>query len=472
MTQIYREYFESMPGYVSVQDRDFRLIDANRLFVKDFGAIEERYCYQVYKGRAEKCEECPVERTFRDGHRHTSQERVTTLDGTEVDVIVYTTPIRDESGEIVSVMEVSTDITEVFGLQEQLRASRRRYRKLFEEVPCYISIQDENLQIVNANRQFREAFGNFLGGKCYEVYKHCNEQCYPCPVQETFRDGEVHSSEEVVTARDGRQIHTLVYTAPIRDADGEVRRVMEMSTDITPIRELQTQLESIGILISSVSHGVKGLLNGLDGGMYLVNTGIKKDKPDRVTQGWEMVQRNVDRIRAMVMNILYYAKERDPNYEPLVATTIGEEVLSVLTDKAQELGVNLTHEFAADAGELEADHQAMRSMLVNLLENSLDACRVDDKKDSHWVSFGIRGTAEHVLFEIADNGIGMDQETREKAYSLFFSSKGAKGTGLGLFIADKITKAHGGSIELESALDEGSRFVVKIPRNHTKKVGK
>jgi PAS domain S-box-containing protein len=464
MIDIFHEYFQSMPGYVSVQDREFRLIDANRQFIESFGPIEDRYCYQVYKGRAEQCESCPVERTFRDGRSHTSRERVSCLDGTAVDVIVYTTPIRDESGAIVSVMEVSTDITEVTGLQEQLRQSRQSYRQLFEEVPCYISIQDEKLQIVNANRQFREAFGSFLGSKCYEIYKHNNEQCWPCPVQETFRDGGVHRSEEVVTARDGRQIHTLVYTAPIRDADGEVRRVMEMSTDITPIRELQTQLESIGILISSVSHGVKGLLNGLDGGMYLVNTGMQKDKPERVTQGWEMVQRNVDRIRGMVMNILYYAKEREPNHEPLSAVAIGEEVLSVLADKAQELGIALEPDFAADTGEFAADHQAMRSMLVNLLENSLDACRVDDKKDAHQVSFVIRGEPDGVVFEISDNGIGMDQETREKAYSLFFSSKGAKGTGLGLFIADKITKAHGGSIQLESALDKGSRFIVQIPR--------
>ena len=67
-------------------------------------------------------------------------------------------------------------------------------------------------------------------------------------------------------------------------------------------------------------------------------------------------------------------------------------------------------------------------------------------------------------FDIADNGIGMDQETAEKAFSLFFSSKGAKGTGLGLFIASKIAEAHGGSIDLQSTLNQGSRFVVKIPR--------
>jgi signal transduction histidine kinase len=70
-----------------------------------------------------------------------------------------------------------------------------------------------------------------------------------------------------------------------------------------------------------------------------------------------------------------------------------------------------------------------------------------------------------MVFEIADDGIGMDRRTREKAFSLFFSSKGSEGTGLGLFIANGIAQAHRGRIGIESELDKGTRFVVKIPRS-------
>ena len=103
----------------------------------------------------------------------------------------------------------------------------------------------------------------------------------------------------------------LCTTAPIRNAEGEVEAVIEMSMDITQIRQLQSQLTSIGLLVGSISHGIKGLLTGLDGGIYLVNSGFEKDRPERVTKGWEMVQRNVDRIRSMVLDILYYAKDRE-----------------------------------------------------------------------------------------------------------------------------------------------------------------
>ncbi len=465
----YRRYFNEMPCYVTIQDREFNIIDANKRFRYDFGAFEGRLCYQVYKRRTEPCETCPVDRTFRDGRGHRSEEQVKTQKNQEMSVIVYTSPIRDDSGEIVSVMEISTDITEVKQLQKQLKDSQERYRLLFEEVPCYISIQDKDLRVVEANRRFREDFGDFPGCKCFEMYKHREEECVDCSVRKTFKDGQVHRSEEVVASVSGERLNTLVYTAPIRGADGQTRHVMEMSTNITPIRQLQSQLESIGMLIGTISHGIKGLLTGLDGGMYMVNTGLQKNNQPRVTQGWEMVQRNIERIRSMVLNILYYAREREPVWETVSATALQDEVCEIVAARAAEHGVELQKESDAETGEFEADGKAVRSLLVNLLENSIDACRVDRKKTAHQVKVGLKGSPDDIRFEIRDNGIGMDRETREKVFSLFFSSKGAEGTGLGLFIANHIAQAHGGRIEVESEIDQGACFCVVIPRKRTER---
>ena len=461
----YRRYFEEIPCYVTVQDRGFRVVDSNRRFREDFGDPEGRFCYQVYKHRHERCEICPVDQTFQDGQGHQNEEQVCTLDGREMSVMVYTSPIRDETGAITSVLEISADISDVKRLQRQLKESQRRYRLLFEEVPCFISIQDPELRIVDTNRSFKENFGGFQGSKCYEVYKHRDEECVECAVRRTFKDGKIHHSEEVVTSIQGKQMNTLVFSAPIHDSDGEIQYVMEMSTNITPIRELQSQLESIGLLISSVSHSIKGLLTGLDGGMYLVNTGLQKNNQQRITQGWEMVQRNIERIRGTVMNILYYAKKREPSWEAVAAPALVEEVCGLIEPKAREYGVALRRDIDGGAGEFEADAKAMRSLLINLLENSVDACRVDTKKPSHAVTVGLKGFPDHLVFEIADDGIGMDRRTREKAFSLFFSSKGSEGTGLGLFIANGIAQAHRGQIGIESELDKGTRFVVKIPRS-------
>jgi PAS domain S-box-containing protein len=460
----YQLYFNAMPCYVTVQGRDFRVITANDRFRKAFGDYQGRYCYQVYKHRPEKCEVCPVELTFRDGRSHHSEEKVKCLDRTEVSVIVYTEPIFNQAGEIEAVMEMSTDITELKRLEDQLRESQARYRTLFEEVPCYISIQDRDLNIIDANRLHRESFGSFLGCKCFHIYKHRTEECYPCSVRQTFLDGQVRVHEEVVTSRDGKAINVLVHTSPIADASGKIESVMEMSADITQIRELQSQLTSIGLLISSISHGIKGLLNGLNGGIYLVNNGLAHSNRDRLTKGWEIVQRNVDRIRSMVLDILYYAKDREPDWKLLSCPAVIGEVYEQLLQKARELGIDFSKELDGDPGEFEGDERAIRAMLVNLVENSLDACRVDKKKTAHAVTLRAQGRDGAVEFAVEDNGIGMERETREKAFSLFFSSKGNEGTGLGLFIASKIATSHGGSIQLDSEIDRGTRFVVTLPR--------
>lgn len=461
----YKDYFEAVPGYLTVQNRDLKIITANNRFQQDFGDYVGRYCFQVYKHRPEKCEVCPVERTFRDGERHRSEEVVTCLDGTEVSVLVYTKPIRDAEGKIMAVLEMSTDITEIKALHKQLRESQERYRTLFEESPCYISLQDRELNIIDANRLFREAFGDIYGKKCYQVYKHTEEACYPCIVQRTFEEGRGFIHEELLLASNNKKINALVHTVPIRGADKEIKSVMEMSADITQVRQLQTQLASIGLLISSISHGLKGLINGLDGGIYLVNNGLKKDDRPRLEKGWEIVLRNVGRIRSMVLDILYYAKDREPNWEPISAVDLMKEIVEFFQVKAQEQGVQISSSIDQDAGDFEGDVKAIRTLLVNLTENSLDACRLDKKKDQHAIKLGLSGDIDYVRFEIEDNGIGMDRETREKAFSLFYSSKGGEGTGLGLFISNKICQAHGGSITLESEQGKGTRFIVSLPRN-------
>ena len=120
-------------------------------------------------------------------------------------------------------------------------------------------------------------------------------------------------------------------------------------------------------------------------------------------------------------------------------------------------------EVEASAGAFAGDPQAVRALLANLVENSMDACRLHKRCEDHNVTLRARGDVEKVWFEVEDDGIGMDQETQEKAFTLFFSSKGT-GTGLGLFISDKIARAHGGEIELESTPGEGTKFIVSLSR--------
>ena len=161
-----------------------------------------------------------------------------------------------------------------------------------------------------------------------------------------------------------------------------VDAVIEMGVDITQIRELQDQLTSIGLLVGSISHGIKGLLTGLDGGIYMVNSGFQRDKPERVKKGWEMVQRNVDRVRSMVLDILYYAKDRELIVEPIDLASMISDLRDGVEKKAHENSVDLQFHIPDEAGSSMGIPRPSGRCSSTSLENSLDACRMDGEKQA------------------------------------------------------------------------------------------
>jgi signal transduction histidine kinase len=106
----------------------------------------------------------------------------------------------------------------------------------------------------------------------------------------------------------------------------------------------------------------------------------------------------------------------------------------------------------------------LTTALFNILENAVDACAEDRARAAHRIVLRASGRPDHVVFEIADDGVGMSPETRERIFDLFYSSKGQAGTGLGLFITRQVIQQHGGRVEVESAPGQGSRFRVRLPR--------
>ena len=353
-----------------------------------------------------------------------------------------------------------------------LHTARNHFLQLFDSVPCFISVQDRNLRITAINKWFKQHFGNSVGGYCYQIYKHRSAPCENCPVIQTFEDGQVHSTEEVVTAVSGRQYHVLTYTAPILDEKGEITQVMEISTNITQIRQLQDHLTSLGLMLGSMSHGVKGMLTALDGGIYQLETGLKKQDDARVSRAFDQVKTMTDKIREMVLEILQYARSRQMKYAPVPVADMVAHVMKSVRPTALKNNV-VCEIFMPDVpGIIEIDSMWMESALVNFLGNAVDACVYDQEKPVHKVSLTVTiEPKERVCFRIQDNGVGMDQETREKMFTLFFTSKGSRGTGLGLFIAHRVIQQHGGTVQVTSTLNQGTELIICLPRTPPGSIG-
>ena len=457
-------YFNELPCLVSIHNRDLEVVATNQLYKERLGDKIGCNSWDAYKEGAGRSAKCPVGKTFHTGKGQRSKETIQDVNGKEVPVIVHTAPIRSGESDVELVLEISADITEMNRLQEELRTTQQRYQQLFDEVPCYISVQDGKLRLVATNRQFKEDFGDEIGSYCYSVYKHRNEPCPDCPVVKTFESGKSQQSETVVTSKTGEQYNVLTWTAPIRKADGEVTQVMEMSTNITQIRRLQDHLSSLGLLIGSISHGIKGIMTGLDGGMYWLDTGMEKGNQERIEKGWDVIKLMVGRLKNLVLNLLYYAKERDLSWERTDALSLANDVASTVEPKIKGYSIEFIHDFDRSIGKFEVDTSVVSSALINILENAMDACIEDKSKKSHKIIFSVTQDKDHIVFDIHDNGMGMDRETRENIFTLFFSSKGSKGTGLGLFVSNKIIQQHGGSIRVDSTPGQGSHFNIRLPK--------
>ncbi len=228
--------------------------------------------------------------------------------------------------------------------------------------------------------------------------------------------------------------------------------------------ELQDHLASLGLMIGSISHGMKGLLTSLDGGLYLVSSGLDQQDLQRVEEGSRAASETAGRIRKMVLDILYYAKERELKRAPVQAMDVAEGLVRVIQPRLEGSSIRLACHFDRTAGTIQVDADYLHAALVNILENAIDACLKDQRRPAHLIDFSMTDAGGEIVFSIADDGIGMPSDTCQQIFALFYSTKERKGTGLGLFIAHRIVRQHGGTITVSSAPGKGAEFKVRIPK--------
>ncbi len=222
------------------------------------------------------------------------------------------------------------------------------------------------------------------------------------------------------------------------------------------------RLAAVGQTIATLSHHIKNILQGIRGGSYLIDMGLKEKDDAIVRRGWTIVEKNQGKIYNMVMDMLSFSKDREPALEPSDLNETVGDVVELMLSRAKELGVDLLWKPSKDLPEVMIDEDGIHRAVLNIVTNAIDASEgMENAKVAVSTTWDASKSLARVIVE--DFGIGINEEGIESMFEVFASTKGSRGTGLGLPVSQKIVREHGGKIVVSSALGHGSTFVIELP---------
>ncbi|MGC8603083.1 MAG: two-component system sensor histidine kinase NtrB [Desulfomonilaceae bacterium] len=345
-----------------------------------------------------------------------------------------------------------------------LDLSDQDWKRMLNALPCYVTLQDRELRILWSNNLHRLHFGPSEGKTCRKIYKMSASQCAECIVKKTLEDGKIHSRELLLTPKNHPRVNVIAHASPFSDEHNRLVGVIVTSVNITSVKEIQKQLIMVGQTVAGMAHSIKNIMMGLDGGIYIVNGGIKANNHKEIKDGWEIVLLNFEKLSHLVKDILYCSREREPNFKLTNPNSVVTEVFHLFKDLAARYSIDLRLYLDPTLEQAVVDPEGLHTVLTNLVTNAMDACKMDLWKDTHLIEIRTRkGLDGSIVIEVADNGLGIDKDLKHHVFEDFFTSKGDKGTGLGLMVTQKIMQEHEGNITFRSRPSQGTTFVVTFP---------
>jgi PAS domain S-box-containing protein len=459
--------FERVPCYVAVLDREFRIVRANESLRRTFGRKKGKLCHEVFKGSSVRCADCPALRSFEDGGVHTAGSVGLRKNGGSAFYVLTTAPLARRGEPIEHVIEIMHDVSDLKELQNDLVRERQFVAATIDQSFDGVVATNKRLRIT----VFNPAAENLLGITADQVVGTKQlELVYPELFLAVLRQGGTSCVLPETTIRaQGEDIPIRFAGVVVRDRD-EILGTAGFLQDLRNVKRFEREmldaerLAAVGQTVAGLAHGVKNILTGLEGGLYLVRWGLEDDRRDKLQRGWEMLDRNFDRITTFVREFLNFAKGQVPEVEATEPNDLVEEVAALFEEAAREKGVTIVTELEEGIPVANLDPEGIHKCLSNLVSNAIDACLLSEKGERR-VVVRTRERNGRLEFEVEDNGCGMDYEIKRKVFTSFFTTKGTKGTGLGLLETKKVLQEHGGSVEIESSPGVGSTFRLILPRD-------
>ncbi|MGB5749227.1 MAG: PAS domain S-box protein [Desulfobacterales bacterium] len=472
----FQALFEQVPCLITVQDKNFKLLRYNSEFAKSFDPEWGDFCYHTYKGRDEKCPNCPVEKTFDDGLSHYGEESGLNKDGSPTHWIVRTSPIKNSQGDIVAAMEMSLDITQRKQLEEKLEKSEKKYHEIFNNIPNPVFVLDfDNLTIIDCNDSVEAGYGfrksDITNTPFLDLFPEDERDRYAAILR---------TSTEITQAKQlNHKGSPLFVNIRISPSEYPGRKVLLVTTsDITKRLETEQQLiqaskmATLGEMATGVAHELNQPLSVIKTASSFFIKKINKKEPLDDEILFNMLQKidgNVDRTTKIINHMRQFARKSDMDLEKIQLNEVLERAFEIFSQQLKVRGIEVVWDIEKELPKIIADPSRLEQVFINLLLNARDAIEerwgsMEVEKADKRIILKTRYDEQNVICEVCETGVGVPKFIADKIFEPFFTSKEVgKGTGLGLSISYGIIKDCGGDIRVIPNKTAGACFVLNFP---------
>lgn len=473
---------------VTIFDLDYKVIYLND-YARKFNAVREgEKCYRVFAGREKICDECLVEKVYKDGNTHSSTKLMILPSGENICWENTASPIRDDNGKMIYCLEVGKDVTEQIKAHDAIRESEERFRNMVENTGLSMATMDENGKYLYLNKLAAKNLGynspsELVGKTMWDIFPKEIADLRAETLQRIINTGQSIVERNELVESQGQKHWYDIFIEPLSPVKDQVKSVLLIGRDVTVIKEAEEnlhkfrekmahaeQLASLGMLSATAAHELSQPLTVLGLSIENALTDLKKPySANKVIKKLETCLGEVSQITTLINKFRNFARKSSTTFlNEIDLKAIAEMTVNLLMQNARSANITLSTEDLETLPCIMAIERDMQQLFFCLIENAIQAA--DQKKENRMT---IRGTLKNNEIELGfhDNCGGIAPENLERIFEPFFTTKPLdQGTGLGLCIVQDILSRAGGKIRVESKFGEGSTFFVTLPFNNSKKL--
>jgi PAS domain S-box-containing protein len=479
---------ETMPYSVYAKDTDHRFILANSRAVHALGAASvddvigttDEDHFQIKSALASHAAEDEILRTGRPSLSSNYIKRDPATNAILNCMQVTKVPFYDAAGTVAGLVGVNVDITELKQVEETLRLSEERYRRLFEESKDGVFIAGVDGHFIDVNHAGVEMFGYASKDEMFAASLRkdffTDDHLFRAIKDELQARHFIKDYEVILKKRDGKPVITLVTASTLFDAKHAAIGFLGFVRDITSQRQIEMQLmhaqkmESVGTLAGGIAHDFNNVLSMILSASQLMKKAAMNDGQQK--RYCDMIAEATARGSSIAKQLLVFARSEQMDMKTLSVSHIVDEIL-VLMEHSLPKTISITKQYAVREGLMLGDSGHLHQALLNLAINAKDAMPAGGELRiaiANAEGAAVRQKfpqAPDVLYisiAVSDTGVGMEASTQRRIFEPFYSTKErGKGTGLGLAIVHGIVKSHNGFIDVTSKQGEGTTFTMYFP---------